>query len=452
MPAANPDIAAPPHNPDAESALIGATLLNGTVPLAAEHITPADFYRPTNAALWSILTGVAKSGARVDPLVLRDAIPTYAAAAGIDPAELLQATTAAVDAVDSPANADAYANIIREKARLRTILYAAQAAVSAARDGERPDVVIDTVRAAMIDAERAIDNDHATVLDILNDALAEIDAAQTDNPLRTGYHALDTILGPLEPGNVSILGARPAMGKTALGLNIATNAATDATGVIFLSAEMPRNQLGRRLLSTFSGIRTNRLRRGTMLENQEWELLADAKRALTSLPMLIDDTSAPSLEHLRRSIRRAVDKHKARLVILDYLGLVQAPKDRTIRNRENEIGCISRGLKAIAKDFAVHILALAQLNRDGARDNRAPASAADVKPPTLTDLRDSGSQEQDADAVLLLHRPGYYTKAAADAHKAEVIIAKNRHGETGKVELLWRPEIQRFDNPAESLG
>lgn len=436
----------PPHSVEAEECLLGAVLAHPEVaPDVVRAVTPGDFYGSARASLWSVVVGITDAGSLPDPIVVLAECERLATHDRAEVAELVRAFMAQPF---HSVNAEHYAGIVREKSRLRRLRALGLRILAGAADGLATDDVLDEARTGLADVEDDLVEAQMSVADILDDAMAEIEASTVEHVVTTGYPALDDLVGPFEPGRLYLLGGRPSMGKTALGINLATNVASQGHHALFVTIEMSRNQVVRRILSTFSGIHFRRFRRGTLLIEEEFAALAAAKQALKRLPLRILDVASPSIEDLRAEVRRAVTRHGARLVVIDYLQIMRAPSSRTIKNRENEIAMISRGLKAMAKQYQVPVLVLSQLSREAARGNRDVKSAADVSRPTLTDLRDSGSLEQDADQVWFVHRPAYYTKArhGPEALDAEVIVAKARDAETGTVHLDWRGEVQRFES------
>ncbi|MBP9863778.1 MAG: AAA family ATPase [Kofleriaceae bacterium] len=436
------DVRPLPRDDDAEIGLLSAVLSNPAVAFDAAHLCdPADFHDPARGALWSVVRGLVDQRVTPDAIAVRAEVEALSIAEVDFPALVRDFAASAFTA----SNAPFYAARVREKAQLRRIIRASWAASEAAMDGARIDEVLDALRSTVADAHEQRGNPTASMAEVLEETFDELTGDQPTFCVSTGFQALDGVLGPVEAGAFVLLGARPSMGKTALALNVATNVAATYGPVLLLSMEMPRTQIMRRLLAATSGVAYDKMKPGAFLSDDQHAALMAARKRLTGLPILIDDSSSLSVDAIAARVKRHVERDGVRLVVIDYLGLVSEPSGRTVNSRENAVGAISRGLKAVAKDFETPVLALTQLNRESDRINRGAEDSSKVKPPTLSDLRDSGSLEQDADVVVFLHRPGYYTKNRAD-HDAQVIVAKNRNGMTDTARLVWDGAAQRFSD------
>ena len=256
--------------------------------------------------------------------------------------------------------------------------------------------------------------------------------------LKTGFRDLDKKTAGFQKGDFIVIGARPAMGKTTLAQNLAYNIASiNKKGVLFFSMEMAANEIIDRMISDVSGVDNWKMRTGN-LSDEEFQRIGDALGEMDEIPIYIDDTSSMTIMELRNKARRAMHDHDIGIVIVDYLQLIQG-SDRYKGNRVQEVTEISRGLKILARELEIPVVALAQLSRNvTGRDNPRPV---------LSDLRESGSIEQDADLVMFLHRPDYYKQNDddyEDTHITELIVAKHRHGAVGKIELYFHPELLRF--------
>ena len=440
------DTAPLPRCDEAEVGLLCAVLSNPTVAPDVVHlVTPQDFHDVRRGSLWSVITGVTCAGESPDAILVRAEVERLGVK---DAAELADLAKTYAASAFVAGNAAGYARVVREKSMLRRLILSAHAVQNAAMDGAALDEVLAEARQRILAVEDERAKPTATLASVLAEALAEIDGAATTEAVGTGLVTLDEFAGPMEPGQFILVGARPSMGKTAFALNVAYAVAATYGPVLFLSLEMPAKRLARRLVCTVGGVNLSLMKPGRLINDETRERVKAAGQHLGGLPILIDDASAPSIDAVRARIKRHVERDRVRLVVIDYLGLIAEPSGRTINHRENVVGAISRALKATAKDFGVPMLVLCQLNRASDQLNRDPKSAEDTKPPTLSDLRDSGSLEQDADAVWFIHRPGYYTKRACDATTAEIHVAKNRDGQTGKVVVEWHGSAQRFtDSP-----
>lgn len=442
----NIDTSPLPRCDEAEIGLLCAVLTNPTVAPDVVHLcNPQDFHDIKRGSLWSVIVGITNAGEAPDAILVRAEVARLAVKDAPELADL--AKTYAASAFNG-SNAGAYARVVREKAMLRRLIASAHAVQNAAMDGAALDEVLSEAKERILAVEDERSKPTETLASVLEEAIAEIDGAATTEAVGTGLVTLDDFAGPMEPGQFILVGARPSMGKTAFALNVAYAVAATYGPVLFLSLEMPAKRLARRLVCTVGGVNLAIMKPGRFVSDEARERIKAAHKHLATLPILIDDASAPSIDAVRARIKRHVERDQIRLVVIDYLGLIAEPSGRTINTRENVVGTISRALKATAKDFGVPMLVLCQLNRASDQINRDPKNAEDTKPPTLSDLRDSGSLEQDADAVWFIHRPGYYTKRTCDATTAEIHVAKNRDGQTGKVLVEWHGGAQRFADPA----
>lgn len=452
-PPAKPAIAsaqAPPSDIDAESALLAAMLKDPTQMDRVTSLRPDDFYVARHRALFDLMRRHHEDHGTIDVVTLRAAMPAGLLRDLDDGAYLdtLLGSTA------NPGQARRYAEIVTERAKQRAMLTLAYDLDRAAREHQDPRVILEMARERLAGVERQGGKDPVTVESLLEDAFAEIASSTRNDGISTGFTALDGILGGFEAGQMIVLGGRPSMGKSALALNIALRVAGSGIPVGYLSYEMTRVQLVRRALACYAGLATNRLKGGALLDEAEIDRLNEARTILKHSPLVLDDTEGCSPEAMRARCRRLVQKHGAGLLVVDHLHLMRPPeRDRTIRSATDSMTLISHAVKAMAVELGVPVLALAQLNREAAKANREVSTkrrkkwdedGPDIARPTLTDLRDSGALEQDADVVALIHRDGYYTKVQDTV--ANVIVAKNRDGETGTISLGWSGACQRFDN------
>ena len=443
------DVESPlPRCDEAEVALLCAVLTNPTIAPDIVHLCePADFHDVRRGALWSVVVGITNAGMSPDPILVRDEVKRLAIK---DAAELADLAKSYAAEAFVAGNAAGYAATVREKSLLRRLIVSSQAVANAALDGESLADVLAGAKDRILAIEDFRATPTETLASVLEEAIAEIEGASPTSSVTTGILPLDEFAGPIEAGQFILIGARPSMGKTALALNIAHGVAAQYGPVLFLSLEMPAKRIARRLISAASGVSIEAMKPGRLLSDDALDRIRDSVANIRSLPILIDDASSPTVDGIRARIKRHVERDGIRLVIVDYLGLVCSPSGRTINTRNDEVTLISKALKATAKDLAVPMLVLSQLNRESDKINRDPKTPEDTKPPTLSDLRDSGSLEQDADAVWFIHRPGYYTKRTCDATTAEIHVAKNRDGQTGRVVLEWPGSMQTFTAPQVS--
>jgi len=420
-----------PYDLEAEISLLAALLIE---PDTQPTSRPQDFYSDRHRIVYESLTALKERGESLTPVTLADHLRGRRAlenAGGVD------FVAALLDAVPSSVGYEHHARIVRDKASLRRLIAACQETMQQAMTATDPGEVFAAAEARMLsatDVSRRNDG-YIHVGEAVLDAMAMIEKAgeTTDGMIgmRSGLPKLDMMTSGFQPGDVTVIAARPSMGKSAIGWQFAEKAAMQGHRVAIASYEMAGGQLGRRGLSRLSHIDSQRIKRG-QLEPAEWKALAEAGSRLGQLPIWIDDQPPRQIGPMRSVTRRHKRKHGVDMVVVDYVQQMGGGGN----NRNNEIEEISRGLKGMARELDVHVLALAQLNRK-VEDRKPPR-------PMLSDLRDSGAIEQDADNVLLLWRPEYYfddstPQAARDQWegKAEAILAKQRDGETGRILMTW---------------
>ncbi|MEG1849762.1 MAG: replicative DNA helicase, partial [Oscillospiraceae bacterium] len=349
--------------------------------------------------------------------------------------------TELVKILPTTANVEQYAKIVRDKYYLRSIVSTLEQVVAASREGgSDPNELMDLAEQGIFDIRQGRDNSGFTrideVLQLAFDRLQRLGGEDRDDYLGipTGFTMLDAVTTGLNRSDLLILAARPGMGKTAFALNMAINVAKLKRKVAIFSLEMSNEQLVGRLLSSEAFIPSERIRRGT-LDSDDWVHLAVATQVLSGLPVYLDDSAGVTIGEMKAKLRRLRD---VSLVVIDYLQLLSGTGGRRSENRVQEVSEMTRSLKVMAKEFNVPIVVLSQLSR-------GPESRAD-KRPMLSDLRESGSIEQDADLVMFLYRDGYYNPDSDQPGVAECIVAKNRHGETGTIKLGWDGQYTKFRN------
>ena len=438
----------PPHSNEAEVSVLGAMLQDGTAVLRAmELLTADDFYSAEHQELFKVMTELNQAHSPIDLVTMHAELARRGTLEGVGGLEALMRI---LNAVPTTANAKAYIDIVREKSTLRKLIGACQKISAECYRQQNP--VPDTMAAA----EKAIfdivmNRADGEALQPLGEVmlrtfdqieeLAKLKGAIAGVP--TGFIDLDNLLTGLHGGELIVVGARPSMGKTSFAMNIASHASLNqGKKVAVFTLEMPREQIAMRMLCSDARVDMQRVRKGT-LHDDDWMRLAKSLGPLSAAPMYIDDTSALSPTMLRSRCRRLMlDKGGLDLVVIDYLGLMRS--DGRTENRNMEVSEISRRLKAIALELKIPVVACAQLSR--ANKDRQD------KRPMLSDLRDSGSIEQDADVVMFLHREEYYNKETEDKNIGEVIIAKQRSGPLGTVKLAWLSEFTTFVNLARDNG
>jgi len=430
----------PPYNLEAEQAVLGAILLDSTsVHKALEVFDPDDFYRKSHQKIFNAMLELIDRGDAVDLLLLRDELEGRRELDEIGgPAYL----AALVDQVPTAANIEFHAKIVHEKAIARNLLHASIEIATRCYDDSEDvnDILEDAEQKIFSISEGKIKQGFTPLDEIVKkgfehiEELAERKSLVTGVP--TGFVELDYMTSGLQPSDLIIVAARPAMGKTSLCLNMAQHIGVrEKIPAAIFSLEMSKEQLGIRLLCATSRLNSHNVRIGK-LDDEDWQKLAHATEVLSKAPIYIDDTPALSILEMRAKAKRLKLEKDLGVVIVDYLQLMQAR--RRHENRQQEITEISRSLKALAKELNVPVIALSQLSR--AVEQRTD------KRPQLSDLRESGAIEQDADVVMFIYRPEIYGIDGAEGI-AEIIIGKQRNGPVGTVPLVFIKEYTRFENP-----
>jgi replicative DNA helicase len=441
----------PPQNIEAEQSVLGAILLeNEAINQALEILTAEDFYRETHREIFRAMMELSDHNQPVDAITLTDALRTKGILEQIGgPAYIAELA----DAVPTAANITHYARIVREKAVLRSLAtIATDIASSAYESNANVDEFLDTAEHRIFEiSERRIKPSFHTMPELTRESLRILERLYENRELvtgvPTGFKDLDTLTAGLQPSDLIVIAARPSMGKTALGLNIAAYAAMDAEprrGVAFFSLEMSKEQLVLRMLCSEARVDSAKARAGYLSE-RDFPKLAQAAARLSEANIFIDDSSDTTAITLKAKCRRlARDRNNnLGLIMVDYLQLMRSA--RPGESREKEIAEISRSLKALAKELKVPVVALSQLNRQvETRPDRRPL---------LADLRESGAIEQDADVIAFIYREEMYKgKESKEAGVAEIIVAKQRNGPTDTVKLTYLNQYTRFENyaPADS--
>lgn len=429
-----------PFSLEAEQSLLGSILID---PMCMDEIAPLisaeDFYVPEHTEIFRAMQSMYLKSKNIDVVTLIDELVksgTYDESGGREYLRLV------AEAVPTAANAKDYADIVRDKAVLRQLIEAGDDITEAAYAGD--DSAENLVEFAESKIFRIAEGRENKNFVHIRDALIQVydrltKLSQDPEALRgtpTGYTALDNVIVGMQEADLVLIGARPGMGKTSFAMNIATEAAirTKKTVCVF-SLEMSAEQLANRMLSSEAQIDSYKMRSGT-LSAEDWNAIAYASSRLSETEILIDDTPGVTVTAMKSKLRRVKNLG---LVVVDYLQLMQG--DRHNDNRVQEVGDISRGLKLLAKELAIPVICCAQLSR-------GPENRPD-KRPMLSDLRDSGAIEQDADIVMFLYRDEYYKDETTDQSVAGVIVAKNRHGSLDKVKLGWIGRFTKFTNLAE---
>ena len=432
----------PPANLQAEESLLGAMLLSrDAVADALETCTAEDFYKPAHGHIFDAITSLYGQGEPVDPVTVADELRRADLLEAIGgPAILisLQASTPAVS------NAARYARIVEEHALLRRLIGAAgeiaELGYSVPEDVEQ---VIDRAESLMFEvAERRVKDTMAPIKDLLSASLDRLEAlydrGEAITGVPTGYIDLDERLSGLQPSSLVIVGARPGAGKTSFALGMVTHAAMEArTPVLFFSLEMSHLEITQRMLCAEARVESSRMRNGKLHES-DWPKISHAIGRLGEAPIFIDDNPHLTIMDIRAKARRLKAREGLGLVVIDYLQLMSGRHNA--ENRQVEVSEMSRGLKVLARELEVPVVALSQLSRS--LETRAD------KRPILADLRESGSLEQDADVVMFIYRDELYNPESPDRGTAEIIVSKHRNGPTGITQLAFLDHYTRFANMA----
>ncbi len=440
----------PPQALEVEEAVLGAMLIEpSAVDTALEELSASCFYDPRHRMIFEAMTELVNEHMSVDIITtstkLRDkgnleAVGGPVALAGLS------------EKVGAAAHIEYYVRILKQKSIQRDLITAAYEILKQSYDDSvKVDDLIDQAQTKIYNAiQNSQKKELQDIGSVINEAMKEIEANQDKSGLNgvpSGYQSLDRVTRGWQKSDLIILAARPSVGKTAFALNLARNAAVDYNRpVAVFSLEMSALQLVMRLMTTESGLPADKLKGGSKLEPWEWQQLETKLAALAKAPLYIDDTPSIPLMEFRTKIKRLVKSKGVQLVIVDYLQLIQGPTE--LRGmREQEVAAISRTLKATAKELNVPIIALSQLSRDAVKRQGSNGK------PQLSDLRESGSIEQDADMVIFIHRPDYLGLAETPGGKetTQIIIAKHRNGEVCDIDMLFKAEQVRFVEPGESL-
>ncbi len=432
----------PPQNLDAEQAVLGSMLLEEEALVrAAELLDDSVFYQEAHRRIFAAMIELYKRNVAVDLVTLTDALKTSNRLDDIGGPSALAALTSVVP---TAANIEHYCRIVKEKAILRSLITVSTHIASACyEESSEPAVLLDRAEQRIFEiASKRIKGDAVALKDLIKGSIETIDALYQRKGvltgLATGFSELDQMLAGLQPADFIVVAGRPAMGKSTFALNIAEYVAlVQKVPVAMFSLEMSKEHLVQRLLCAHARINAHNVRTG-MLSNSDWPKLTQAAGKLSDAPIFIDDSPGASIMELRAKARRLCSRHDIGLAIVDYLQLMEEPS--RANNRQEEIAVISRNLKALARELAIPIIAVSQLSR-------APERRETFRP-RLSDLRESGGIEQDADVVLLLFREEYYNPTSENQGTAEVIISKQRNGPTGTVKLVFLKEYTRFENPA----
>ena len=448
----------PPQNIEAEQAVLGAMMIDKeAISKATEILRENDFYRQDHRAVYQVIVDLFSKNQAVDMVTVTEALKREGK---LEDVGGIQFITYLANAVPTAANITYHAKIVEEKSLLRQLIsVSTQIAGSGYEGSEDVNTLLDNAERMILGvSERKISRDFAPIKEVVMSAVDRIDELYNKKGgitgIATGFIDFDRLTSGLQASDLILIAARPSMGKTALVLNMAQNIAIrEKKSVAFFSLEMSKEQLVQRMLCAEASIDSSRLRIGE-LEDNDWEKLIWAADSLSRAEIFIDDTPGITVMEMRAKARRLKVEHNLQLIVIDYLQLMQGSGKKSGENRQQELSDISRSLKALARELNVPVIALSQLSRS--------VESRQVKRPMLSDLRESGSIEQDADIVALLYRDDYYQTAkelgeAPDPSLSELIIGKHRNGPTGKIDLLFRKSTSTFlnfikDNKGEENG
>ena len=431
----------PPHSIEAEQSVIGSMLYSqDAVSAAAEIVRGEDFYQHQYGVIYDTIQELYQAGRPTDIVTVQDALRQKDVPPEVYSLDFLKNL---LNSVFTAANIRTYAKIVADRAMLRRMIKTFEDLENQCYLGkEQTDVLMDTAEKQVFDLlEKRTDSKYEPIEQVVLRVIRRIEEA-SKNPgnvtgVPTGYTDLDTLTAGMQPSDLIIIAGRPAVGKTAFVLNLADHFAVrnDYPTAVF-ELEMSREQLVNRILSMESHVDTQKLRTGN-LSDMEWDDIVAGSGVIAGSKLIIDDTPSISVSELRSRCRKYKLEHDLKVVIVDYLQLMSGSGSSS-ENRQQEISEITRSLKALARELNVPMIVLAQLSR-------APEMRSDHRP-MLSDLRESGAIEQDADVVMFLYRDEIYNRDTEDKNILEVIIAKQRHGSTGTVKLAWIPQETRYAN------
>lgn len=435
----------PPQNVEAEQSVLGGMLLqNDAINRIVEILRPDDFYREAHRKIYQAILELYQINEPADLVTVTNVLKKKGVLEDAGGAAYLSEL---VDRVPTTANITSYGKIIREKAIVRELIQGANSIVEKGFDDHgNVDEYLDSAEKIIFEiAQRKLQQGFYPIKDIVRDSFKAIEHLYEKKELitgvPTGYRDFDRITSGLQKSDLIVIAGRPSMGKTAFALNIVEHAAVEiGIPTAVFSLEMSRQQLVQRMLCSRAEVDASKLR-GGFLSESDWPKLTRAAGLLSESPVFIDDSPALNVLEIRAKARRLQREHNIGLIVIDYLQLMRSV-GRT-ESREREISEISRSLKALAKELNIPVVSLSQLNRG--------VEARQDKRPQLSDLRESGAIEQDADVIVFIYRDEMYNPNSADTGKAEIIVGKQRNGPTGRVILAFRKQITRFDDLAQGM-
>ena len=428
----------PPHSVEAEQSVLGSILLDKDAMISvSETLIPEDFYKEAHRVIYECMLKLYNNQSEIDLITLADELRDQGY---LDDIGGIAYITSLSTIVPTTSNIKYYINIVKEKSISRQLISAANDIINLGYDSStKVEDVLENAEKKIFDiSQERTTNDFQPINQVLTETLSMLEKLYEEKSdvtgLTTGFRDLNKKINGLQRSDLLLIAARPAMGKTAFALNLVQNAALkgDASVAVF-SLEMSKEQLVQRMVAAQSSVELKKIKTGTLAAN-DWPRITDGMAVLSGAKIHIDDTPGIKISELRSKCRKLKIENGLDLVFIDYLQIMEGEGHN--ESRQQEIAKISRSLKILAKELDCPVVALSQLSR-------APEQRADHRP-MLSDLRESGSIEQDADIVMFLYRDEYYNPDTERKNIGEVIVAKNRHGETGTVELVWFGEIQKF--------
>ena len=429
----------PPHDVEAEQAVLGSMLVDKDAVIAGlEVLREEDFYREDNKAVFSAISSLYSKSEPVDLITVKKELTENGNFERIGGMEYLASLPGKVP---TTTNVDRYISIVEEQSMRRKLIQTSNELISLGYDDtEETERIIDLAEKRVMDLSQNTSNtSYSSIKDVLVSTFDELEKLFNQkgkiSGKTTGFVGIDRMTSGLHDSDLLILAARPAMGKSAFAINIATNAAKSGVPTVIFNLEMSKEQVVSRILASEAMVDSNKLRIG-QLDDNDWMKLASASGILSEAPIYIDDTPGISIMEIRTKCRKLKMEKDIGLVVIDYLQLITASGKKNA-SREQEISEISRSLKILAKELNVPVIALSQLSRSAEKRQ-------DDKRPMLSDLRESGAIEQDADIVMFIYREDYYNPDTPEKNIAEIIFAKHRGGSTGTVKLSWLGNYTKF--------
>jgi replicative DNA helicase len=436
-----------PQNIEAECGVLGSIIIDPeAIVQVSDFLQPEDFYRDAHRTIYEVILRLYQSGEPADFITICDELERHSQLEDVGGSSYI---TSLINQVPTSGNVEYYGHIVERTSTLRRLIHAAgQIAAVAYQEGDA-DVALDKAEQLIFNiSQRHTRSDFSSMEDILADYMQKLEQLNarrgTIVGVPTGFTDLDRMTGGLQRSDLIILAARPGLGKTSMALSLAHNTAVKyKNSVAIFSLEMSKEQLAQRLLSMDAGIDQSRLRTG-WIEEEEWLRIVEAGDKLSEASIWIDDTASISTMEMRSKARRLQAEQGVDLIVVDYLQLMQANINRRNENRVQEVSEISRSLKGLARELNVPVLALAQLSRS--------VESRQSKVPQLSDLRESGSIEQDSDIVMFIYRDDVYNQESEQKNIANIIVAKHRNGPVGEVSLYFQPSQTRFRDLETTIG